>query len=144
MSTLLTLAFLTVVNVEPYLTEWRLFFSLSPVEVYLSNDMPDVDDIVGQQCRKAHAYCDMWSGKIVLNEHFWRTGNYWQKKKVLYHELGHCHFNLQHPQNPYEYTIMNSYLETANSDGSNWGELLEELRRRIHMVGKEGVEPSRN
>lgn len=33
---------------------------------------------------------------IILNKLEWETMNYWQKKQLIYHELGHCVLNLKH------------------------------------------------
>jgi len=86
--------------------------------------------------RPAHAYCsyvwtDSFHNKIVINKTWWnRETNDWYKKKVVFHELGHCVLNLRHTQSKLDYSIMNTTLSTVNSDGSNWGYLKGELRMR--------------
>lgn len=120
--------------VQSYLLDWRLYFSLTPTLIQFSDDMPPVDDGVERQCREAHAYCDRWTGIVYINPKFWNIANEWQRKLVLFHELGHCILNLDHPINPNEVTIMNSWLGTVQSDGSNWQQLLDELKSRTHFL----------
>jgi len=129
-------ALMLSLDLSEELTDFRLFISKAPVTIRLSDDMPDVDDVVNQQCRKAHAYCNMWTHEIFLNAEFWRTGNKWQKRKVLYHEMGHCAVGLMHPDDPYEHTIMNSDLNEAKTDGSNWQQLFDELIVRSRRSSK--------
>jgi hypothetical protein len=133
---LLSALALQPIDLSVDLAEFRLRFSNYPAQVYLVDEssMPEVDDGVSKQCRAAHAYCQLLDSRIYINEKFWRSGNQWQKRKVLYHELGHCVLGLDHPINPAEPTIMNSVLATANSDGWNWESLVDELEERSRLT----------
>jgi len=67
--------------------------------------------------------------KIYINADWWSADvNIWYKRKVIFHELGHCVLNLRH-NNSY-HSIMNIKLDTVDTDGSNWDELVEELQDR--------------
>lgn len=81
--------------------------------------------------RVAHGVCIFVDRTVKLNYDFVTTGNYYQIKKVVFHELSHCLLGLVfHPDDKYEYTIMNQILDTALIDGDNWGYLKGELRLR--------------
>lgn len=98
----------------------------------------DIDIIVPDPSgkRNAHAYCkynydDSKNNKIIIGKKWWdNEKSDWYRKKVLMHEFGHCLLSLRHPSDLSEYTIMNITLSTVKKDGSNWVELMNELRRR--------------
>lgn len=105
------------------------------VNFTFSEDMPIVHDPGTHMDRLAHGYspapCHGDDNTIVLNSKWWdQESNPYYKRIVVYHELSHCIFGLQHPTDPYEYTIMNSILTTVKEDGSNWRELVDELKKR--------------
>ena len=94
-----------------------------------SKDLPLVKDPLTKIVRNAHGTCQ--KGVVRLNKRFWKNAPWFWKKKLVYHELGHCALNLRHPKEFYEFTIMNSILSTADNVGSNWPFLVEELRCRF-------------
>lgn len=96
-----------------------------------ANQMPIVHDPGTHKDRPAHGYCDPVDHSITINITWWHEEeNLYHKRIVIYHELGHCVLGLMHPDDLYEYTIMNSILTTVKDDGSNWRELVEELKKR--------------
>jgi len=75
--------------------------------------------------------CLPWSKTIILNEDHWVTLNRWQQRELVYHELGHCVFDLDHVAGS---AIMNPFAKGGyhvKRDGSNWPQLVAGLRRRI-------------
>jgi len=106
-------------------------------EVNVLNARIDVSDYTTTvqeptgKTRLAHGICFYSDKRIIIGKRFLETGNIYQIKKVIFHELGHCYLGLRHPQeDKFEYTIMNIILDTALTDGSNWGYLKGELRLR--------------
>lgn len=97
------------------------------------SELPDVLDPRTRKVRKAHGLCTLGEDNrptILLNEEWFTTTNEWYRRKVVYHEFGHCAWNLEHPRKRLEQTLMNQDLTTINQDGSNWNDLLMEFRQR--------------
>lgn len=94
-----------------------------------ADTLPLVDDPKGS--RRAHGYCPY---KVMfINKEHWATINKWEKKELIYHELGHCILGLGHNT---DISIMNSLPKDTfyhvKKNGSNWKSLLEDLKNRIN------------
>lgn len=139
---LLSLQLLTLKNFSPkefdiYTQEFFELFPLVKQEVSFKffNKYPDfVLDPYTNQIRDPHGYCDLEDKSIHINQDWWkRETSIFRKRKVIFHELGHCLLGLDHPKNKASFTIMNSILETADKDGLNWNYLKKELKRRAYV-----------
>ena len=65
---------------------------------------------------------------IYINLNWWKTEtNVYVKKKVIFHELGHCSLDLRHAGEG----IMDTKLSTVKRDGSNWNKLVSDLKREV-------------
>ena len=109
------------VELEDIVSEFKEAFP----EVVVSDSLISLYDFGNNR----QAKCDHNPNRISINLSWWENEkNVFLKKKVVFHELGHCVLDLRHPQNLNDETIMNIKMNTAKSDGSNWGELVEELQ----------------
>lgn len=94
-------------------------------------NLPFVLDPYTNSIRKAHGYCNLNTKKMYINYAWWTAErSSFRKKKVIFHELGHCILGLDHPKDLTSFTIMNSILNTADSTGVNWQYLKKELKYR--------------
>jgi hypothetical protein len=101
--------------------------------IFLSADkLPWVYDPKGT--RRAHGWCE--NNVMTLNSDCWQVINKWEKKELVYHELGHCWLNLGHNN---DISIMNPFPKATNyhvkEDGSNWKSLLKDLKKRTKGGG---------
>jgi len=100
------------------------------IEPKEERELPWVGDPKGT--RRAHGYC-VSNHKIVLNIQHWSGINDWEKKELIYHELGHCFLGLGHNS---DISIMNPFPKTTyyhvKKDGSNWHNLVIELKNRVN------------
>lgn len=86
-----------------------------------------IQDVNTGELRRPHGYCDKEHNTILLDPNFWKDSTIWQKRKVVYHEMGHCIYNLEHqPQYP---NIMDSNILTPTVN--NWTPLVEEFKQQI-------------
>ena len=80
--------------------------------------------------RKPDAYVAS-SSVIVINKQHWDEINEWQKRELIYHELGHVILNLGHNDKT---SIMNPFagkkMYHVKPDGSNWNALVHEMKKR--------------
>jgi hypothetical protein len=79
--------------------------------------------------RRAQGLCIRDSKQIILDREFVLTHGYYEIKKVLYHEIGHCFYDLDDDNSTR--SIMDKRVDSVNKDGSNWKELVENLKERI-------------
>ena len=71
------------------------------------------------------------SKRVDLNSDHWETLNRWQQRELVYHELGHCLFGLDHVTGE---AIMNPFAKKryhVKADGSNWRRLVAQMIRRV-------------
>lgn len=81
---------------EPALENYfKTFDSLFGVNTtYISTEFIKMDDAVGK--------CYSWSDgtrKISVDPDFWDKANEYEKENLIWHENGHCHFDLDHNTN---------------------------------------------
>ena len=98
------------------------------IEFSESNRLPLVYDPKG--VRRAQGLCQ--DGQVLLNFDHWKMINQWERKELVYHELGHCMLHLGHND---DVSIMNPFPKTTHyhvkEDGSNWKSLVNDLKKRI-------------
>lgn len=103
------------------LMEWFLAFGMWPTTTIRIVDYMD----------NRHAMCFKPYGGytyIRVNETHWNSIPYVHKRELLFHELGHCEFNLRHPNDVTIPAIMRPYVYSTELDGSNWKQLLEDMK----------------
>ena len=101
-------------------------------------EIPHVIDDPIRGKRKADAYCEYSTKHIIVNLDHWKTINKWQKKELIFHELGHCVCGLWHIQGE---DIMNPFSPTGyqvKSDGSNWRKMVTKMVKRC-KPGKSSI-----
>jgi hypothetical protein len=71
--------------------------------------------------------CELYSNQtkqVHMNSDWWATGSELQKRILVYHELGHCHFNRSHDSRTFSdgrpYSIMNPILNPVVSFFTNF------------------------
>jgi hypothetical protein len=79
------------------------------------------------QGRYSHAICYhmVRPKRIVVNRQWWAQASYRERRKVVFHEFGHCALNLRHTFN-YP-NIMDIQLSTAYL---NWDTLMQDLKQQ--------------
>ena len=101
--------------------------------ILTEENFPTVKDKLTRTNRRAHGTC--YVGLAQINLTFWKKANEWQKRKVVFHELGHCAYQLSHTKDPFAFSIMNSVLWTVDDEGKNWPALVKELKTRVKKFG---------
>ena len=87
------------------------------------------DKFVVHDKKKTYARCEHKNNTVYIRKSWWDNNPYWYKKKVMFHELGHCVLKLSHPQGD-EKSIMDIRLDTVKKNGSNWDILIKEMKGR--------------
>jgi hypothetical protein len=78
-----------------------------------------------------HGYCYHGSRTIHINPEHWDSIPYVWKRELIFHELGHCEFNLLHePMN--KVAIMRPKVYSTDVLGTNWEQLLDSLQFTIN------------
>lgn len=97
------------------------------VGIVAPEELPWVNDPKGARKAQGLQYGD----SILLNKSHWSLINKWEKKELVYHELGHLFLKLDHNS---DISIMNPFPKTRHyhvkEDGSNWKSLVSELKNR--------------
>lgn len=102
---------------------------------HMARIVPPLNDPYRGQ-RMADAVCITNTNNIYLNADHWKDLNFFQKRELLYHELGHCVLGLSH--NP-DRSIMNPFTKNVyhtDSRGFNWPWLVSELKHRYCTESK--------
>ena len=80
-----------------------------------TEENPDGLIIIGQCKTKYNT-----TPRIELDKKYWSYSDHYNKKRLVYHELGHCVLNLRHPHNNDELGIMSAvnmpYWECRNNE----------------------------
>lgn len=61
---------------------------------------------------------------VVMSQSFWDSASTWEKRTLVYHELGHCALDLDHTD---EEEIMNPYVLNERTASTNWQSLVRKL-----------------
>jgi len=78
-----------------------------------------------------HGYADMRNHKIILSYNHWLELPNAHRKELVFHELGHCVFEVGHPQDKNIPNIMRPQIYSTDVDGSNWSELIDRMKAYI-------------
>ena len=79
--------------------------------------------------------CDPWENLVFIDKGYWMNTNYFKRRELIYHELGHCHFLFLHhnddkDENRCFKSIMASSMDSTNCLIRNWDKKLELFRKR--------------
>jgi len=128
MDILSTIVLTTNMIVNQFCSDFDIKKCNMDIRLQSSKTLPWVRDPKG--VRRAHGQCV--DNRILLNKKHWYSINNWEKKELLYHELGHCYFGLGHNN---KISIMNPFPKATyyhvKEDGSNWKSLVEELKKEV-------------
>lgn len=75
-----------------------------------------------------HAVTEMYNKKVKINLNHWNSIPAVHRKELLFHELGHCSLCLKHVNHV---GIMRQRQYSTKLDGSNWRELLENMKKDL-------------
>ena len=79
--------------------------------------------------------------KIYINIEEYNKLSDIKRMGLIYHELGHCALNLR--DTVMDKSLMNTDLNLIEEDGSNWSDLVDELKARyaknLRMIEKEAL-----
>lgn len=84
----------------------------------------EVLDVNTHKFRLPHGLSLLEENTILLNSDWWDKANEWEKRKVVYHEMGHFMGLTHDTSRP---NIMDSNIKTANS--ANWLQLVKDFKR---------------
>lgn len=102
-------------------------------EVIISNDL---SIMFGATKSYEIGKCELgFYRKVVINENYWRSVDYWDRKELIYHELGHCVLNkYYHIDDLLDSGIPKSVMNSHHFDGQlfkdNYSYYIKELFRR--------------
>jgi hypothetical protein len=85
--------------------------------------------------RKAHARIYKYKYIVVINQDHWIALNEWQKRELIYHEMGHVIFQ-DYTHSADSNDIMNPFSRNVywvKPDGSNWHFLVEKMKGRYGL-----------
>lgn len=66
---------------------------------------------------------------VVLSRPFWEASDEWERRTLVYHELGHCSLNLDHTEEE-AIAIMNPYILPSYLASRNWPSLVRTLMEK--------------
>ena len=78
-----------------------------------------------------HGVCDHKKNIILLNKAHWYSLDFYNRKELVYHELGHCVLNMSHAGKE-EIDIMRPIKYSANPNGSNWNYLVDKMKQKYY------------
>jgi hypothetical protein len=114
---------------EPVL---ETFLALS--DHYLGHvSYPHVDINFGDTSEDPHriAYCQ--DSKIVIDEYYWNTHDYYVKESLLFHEFGHCLLNRPHKDSKRPDGTPESLMSAHIVSGAAYLTHLESYRHELFM-----------
>lgn len=79
------------------------------------------------------AFCRYKTKTIYIDKAHWDSLPFVHKRELIYHELGHCHFYLRHAPEG----IMKMGVYSTKLDGSNWKQLVRDMKRLVRPVKSE-------
>jgi len=88
-------------NPFPYHREQELEFYLDKFNFIYETDTKYISTEFADLEAPAVGYCLSWTTgerKIQIDKTYWNKANYYEKESLLWHELGHCHFNRDHDE----------------------------------------------
>jgi hypothetical protein len=66
---------------------------------------------------------------VVLSRTFWATADEWERRTLVYHELGHCALDLDHTEEE-ALAIMNPYILPGYLASRHWPQLVKALMEK--------------
>lgn len=66
---------------------------------------------------------------VVLSRTFWATADEWERRTLVYHELGHCSLDLDHTDEE-TLAIMNPYILPSYLAEKHWPQLVKVLMEK--------------
>lgn len=66
---------------------------------------------------------------VVLSRTFWATADEWERRTLVYHELGHCSLDLDHTDEE-TLAIMNPYILPGYLAKKHWPQLVQALMEK--------------
>ena len=102
-------------DVEEYYDRFYEHYHIDPY--YVSVGFTDSDILIDNHACSTVAVCKLYSTgyrEMVIEQSYWDNAGDYGKEELIFHELGHCVFNLGHDEslrdNNCAASIMNPYL----------------------------------